>query len=961
MFFHRSKFLIAAVLTSAIIAGCGGADDSSRSRNVALDGKQQCLSDEATTIDADGLVLLSFCTNAVSYEVFEGATVVVSKTDIESSSIPQLQAPAGAHTFRVVAYKTDGTQAGEDVVTTKTEACSTGGTCVVGDSGPGGGIVVYDAGSQQDWGQYIEMARKGWYDKTEGPNASNDPFGSFGCDGTYAGTSSSDFILTKSYPWGMDKPYWIGSGKENTDKFVKNCDATTSEGSPRAYTLVNDYRSAANPSLNDWAIPTGYDALEIQKSSALTSLELPFQFGLSNEHINSHQTLISFWRMGLADWVIPWQLPSMPKSSSSEIYVRPIRYFSSTGPVTPTVKVVGIMDIPTSTSSSTSTTEAPVSTPVDPYPAPTDVTITGDDSVLITWNSPDSDTAESYVVTYTTEDGREKSTNPIPNRNLRLDFSLFEVNVEYTFVVHRIDDKGNRISSEPVSQMLPVSTGDNEGAPYIPTAPVTQDTTSATSPVVDTTPTDSTPVSDETPATSAYSCTVAPTVTYPKGNITSDDTVIFTITHPCMKIGMQQWLTFGRAEFDENNQPIFDRVKQMNMNGEAVQQKARLAAGDHTFVFHIKFDSDEEASVVQSQVARVDISVSEGPSKTSPICSPDKISVIGTTLSVACPYIQGFVSVILPYEGQQEKMTYLDFSGDEETYTADLSSMNSGWRRAYLTVDYGLENIQTQMAICVRECAMSSSAEPFKLAINDDVASISNQSGCSSQWFAHQAFKASDNLYFVSDETEIVMESGITLKIPLRQSTAAIILSDWCGGDDSPITNTFVSLGRSASVPSAEDLSPVVNTTVATVALTELTGGVTDLPVGKTEGGSVSVSPQAESVAITPEVVKELFNVTIAGSKVETVEMSTDGKSWVPATFGALTLPADVKALSVRLTAENGTQTVVTRDVERVETAVVVAESADSGSQSILSYWWILLLLFVLLGSAMAIKKKRTA
>ncbi|MEY3290355.1 MAG: hypothetical protein RLY19_446, partial [Actinomycetota bacterium] len=55
MFSHRPKFLIAAVLASAIIAGCGGADDSSRSRNVALDGKQQCLSDEATTIDADGL------------------------------------------------------------------------------------------------------------------------------------------------------------------------------------------------------------------------------------------------------------------------------------------------------------------------------------------------------------------------------------------------------------------------------------------------------------------------------------------------------------------------------------------------------------------------------------------------------------------------------------------------------------------------------------------------------------------------------------------------------------------------------------------------------------------------------------------------------------------------------------------------------------------------------------------
>jgi hypothetical protein len=960
MFFHRSKFLIAAVLTSAIIASCGGGDDSSRSRNVALDGKQQCLSDAATTIDADGLVLLSFCTDAVSYEVFEGATVVVPKTDIESNSIPQLQAPAGAHTFRVVAYKTDGTQAGEDVVTTKTEACSTGGTCVVGDTGPGGGIVVYDAGSQQDWGQYIEMARKGWFDGTEGPNASADPFATFGCYGKYAGTSSTDFVLTKSYPWGMDKPYWIGSGKENTDKFVKNCDATTSEGSPRAYTLVNGYRSVANPSLNDWAIPTGYDALEIQKSSAITALELPFQFALSNEHIDSHDTLVSFWRLGLKDWAIPWQLPSMQKSTSSEIFVRPVRYFSSTGPVTPTVKVVGMMDIPTSSSSSTSTTEAPVSTPVDPYPAPTDVTITGDDSVLITWNSPVSAADESYIVTYKKEGGAEVSSNPIPNRNLRLDLSLFEANIEYTFVVHRIDDKGNRISSEPVPQMLLISIGDNEGAPFVPASPVTQDTTPATSPVMNMTPTETAPVSNETPATSATDCTVAPTVTYPKGIITSDDTVTFTITHPCMGLNQPKELNVGRAVFDENNEPVFDRYQNINVNGDVVERKARLAAGDHTFLFLLQFTPHLGSEMYQSEAARIDISVSEGPSKTSPICSPDKITVVGTTLSVACPYIQGLFTISLPFEGQQEMMTFLEFSGDKETYTADLSTMNSGWRRAHLTVNYGLESVTSQLAVCVRECAMSSSADPFEMTIKDDVASISFASGCSGNSFVNQAFRASDNLYFVTDDSTIFFDDKSVVDISLRQSTAALVFGRWCEGDGLPFTNTFVSLGRNASAPTAEDLLPVVNTTVATVALTELTGGMTDLPVGKTEGGSVSVSPQAESVAITPDVVKELFNVTIAGSKVETIEMSTDGKSWIPATFGALPLPAEVKSMSVRLTAENGTQAVITRDVERVETTVVVAESADSGSQSILSYWWILLLLFVLLAGAMAVKKKRT-
>ena len=36
--------------------------------------------------------------------------------------------------------------------------CANGGACGLGDTGPGGGIVIFDAGSTQSWGRYLEVA-----------------------------------------------------------------------------------------------------------------------------------------------------------------------------------------------------------------------------------------------------------------------------------------------------------------------------------------------------------------------------------------------------------------------------------------------------------------------------------------------------------------------------------------------------------------------------------------------------------------------------------------------------------------------------------------------------------------------------------------------------------------------------------------------------------------------------------
>ena len=83
------------------------------------------------------------------------------------------------------------------------KSCTDSSTCAVGDIGPGGGLVFYDAGSAQLWGQYLEMAPRTW------SGGSNDPL----------------------YPWCNNDPVVnipgtgkkLGWGARNTVAVVEAC------------------------------------------------------------------------------------------------------------------------------------------------------------------------------------------------------------------------------------------------------------------------------------------------------------------------------------------------------------------------------------------------------------------------------------------------------------------------------------------------------------------------------------------------------------------------------------------------------------------------------------------------------------------------------------------------------------------------------------------------------------------
>jgi hypothetical protein len=115
-------------------------------------------------------------------------------------------------------------------VSSCTAADGLSGACQKLDRGPGGGIVVYDAGSRQPWGRYLEAA-------TEDIVAANEGKSSF----VLCPKSSPDYTNV------TNTDAAIGSGRANTDEFLAKCPGST------AASAVQSYRGGG---LDDWFLPS---------------------------------------------------------------------------------------------------------------------------------------------------------------------------------------------------------------------------------------------------------------------------------------------------------------------------------------------------------------------------------------------------------------------------------------------------------------------------------------------------------------------------------------------------------------------------------------------------------------------------------------------------------------------------------------------------------------------------------
>lgn len=128
--------------------------------------------------------------------------------------------------------------------------CQKGGACSIGDIGPGGGTIFYDAGERQDWGRYLEAAPQGWSGDRRDPRR-------WWC--------GKDNAKNRRSVKDLNTQTKIGAGATNTQKILEACGFENAAGEA-AFGRIGG--------LSDWFLPSRDELAELARMRYAAGIQL---------------------------------------------------------------------------------------------------------------------------------------------------------------------------------------------------------------------------------------------------------------------------------------------------------------------------------------------------------------------------------------------------------------------------------------------------------------------------------------------------------------------------------------------------------------------------------------------------------------------------------------------------------------------------------------------------------------
>jgi hypothetical protein len=208
----------------------------------------------------------------------------------------------------------------------------------VGDTGPGGGTIFYDAGSEQSWGRYLEVAPNTWDGGDVG-------------DGNYRWSANTNTLVGTTSA--------IGDGLSNTQAMVALDSALSSGDGGTLYAGTNAY--AYSPNGRTFHLPSQdeLNALYAWAFDTDTDTALNGDFTESEAYASSTETSST----QIVARALNGTFSSLVFAKTNTPKVRPISYVSSNGSSTISSVEIGYLDAVSSNIQAQLDAKAPLTSP----------------------------------------------------------------------------------------------------------------------------------------------------------------------------------------------------------------------------------------------------------------------------------------------------------------------------------------------------------------------------------------------------------------------------------------------------------------------------------------------------------------------------------------------------------------------------------------------------------------------